>query len=132
MKSIKNIIKSFALESNLSESMILRIDIILDLFDEILLETDKDLYYKIISSLNKIFSDHIKNDMEIRDFDIYFGKYNNEEIWHFEFRGLGEIINNSEIIPNYIDDLIELWKRAIKLYNRDYDKIIKNIKDKCI
>ena len=80
MKSIKNIIKSFALESNLSESMILRIDIILDLFDEILLETDKDLYYKIISSLNKIFSDHIKNDMEIRDFDIYFGKYNNEEI----------------------------------------------------
>lgn len=59
-------------------------------------------------------------------------KYNYEEIWHFEFRGLGEIINNSEIIPKYIYDLIELWKRAIKLYNTDYDKIIKNIKEKCI
>ena len=80
MKSIKNIIKDFALESNLSESMISRIDIILDLFDDILLESDKDLHCKIASSLNKIFSDHIKNDVEIRNFDIYFGKYDNEEI----------------------------------------------------
>lgn len=80
MKSIKNIIKDFALESNLSESMISRIDIILDLFDDILLESDKDLHCKIASSLNKIFSDHSKNDVEIRNFDIYFGKYDNEEI----------------------------------------------------
>ena len=58
--SINHIIKSFAIKSNLSESMISRIDLILDLFDEILLSSNKKLYNNLVKSLQKIFSDHKK------------------------------------------------------------------------
>lgn len=80
MNSINQTIKSFAINSNLSESMILRIDLILTLFDEILIASDYKMYSKILSSLDKIFSHHLKDASLIKDFDYYFKNYNDNEI----------------------------------------------------
>ena len=80
MNSINQIIKSFAINSNLSESIILRIDLILTLFDEILIASDYKMYSKILSSLDKIFSHHLKDASLIKDFDYYFKNYNDNEI----------------------------------------------------
>ena len=66
MDFINKTIKSFAIKSNLSNSMISRIDIISELFDEILIISNKKLYDKIVDSLTKIFSDHSKNDSQIK------------------------------------------------------------------
>ena len=84
MNSINQTIKSFAINSNLSESMILRIDLILTLFDEILIASDYKMYSKILSSLDKIFSHHLKDASLIKDFDYYFKNYNDNEIKKFK------------------------------------------------
>ena len=60
--------------------MISRIDVISELFDEILIISNKKLYNKIVNSLTKIFLDHSKNDSQIKDFDYYYGNYNDEDI----------------------------------------------------
>ena len=80
MNSINHIIKTFAIKTNLSDSMVLRIDLILTLFDEILISSNEKQYKKILCSLNKIFNDHEKNENKIKDFDYYFDDYNDSEI----------------------------------------------------
>ncbi len=80
MDSINQIIKTFAIKSKLSDSMLLRIDLILSLFDEILTSSDKKQYKKILNSLRKIFTDHRENESKINDFENYFQNYNDDEI----------------------------------------------------
>ena len=53
MNFINKSIKSFALKSNLSDTMVARIDLISQLFDEILIISNKKLYKKIANSLSK-------------------------------------------------------------------------------
>jgi hypothetical protein len=54
-------------------------------------------------------------------------KYNNEEVWHFEFRGLGEIVGNVEIFKKYIYDLISFWNDSVLIYKKDYKNIMEKI-----
>ena len=60
--------------------MISRIDLILDLFDEILLSSNKKFYNNLVKSLKKIFSDHKKNNNQINDFDYYFCNYSDNDV----------------------------------------------------
>ena len=60
--------------------MISRIDLILDLFDEILLSSNKKFYNNLVKSLEKIFSDHRKNNNQINDFDYYFDNYTDNDV----------------------------------------------------
>ena len=69
MNFINKSIKSFALKSNLSDTMVARIDVISQLFDEILIISNKKLYKKIAISLRKIFSHHSKINNQIEDFN---------------------------------------------------------------
>ena len=80
MNSINKLIKSFAISSNLSDSMVARIDLITQLFDETLIISNKKVYLKIINALSKIFSHHLKKDIQIKDFNYYFDDCNNRDI----------------------------------------------------
>ena len=80
MDSINQIIKSFATKSSLSSSMVSKISFILDLFDEILNDLSPELHLKIVQCLHKIYSDHSKNDSNIKDFEYYFERYDNQNI----------------------------------------------------
>ena len=80
MNFINKTIKSFAIKSNLSDSMVERIDLISQLFDEILFISNKKLYNKIANLLSDIFSHHSKKNNQIEDFNYYFGDCNDHDI----------------------------------------------------
>jgi len=54
-------------------------------------------------------------------------KYKLKDFWHFEFRGMGEIINREEILKDYIKDIIHFWENTIIFYNTQYQNIIEKI-----
>ena len=72
------------IKSNLSESMVERIDLISQLFDEILFISNKKLYNKIANLLSEIFSHHSKKNNQIEDFNYYFGELEFDGVFNLE------------------------------------------------
>ena len=104
MNSINHIIKTFAINANISESMILRIHLILSLFNEILIVTDKKIYTKILSSLDKIFSQHLEDPSKIKNFDYYFKNCNDND----SLLSRNRVIENLITFRNPNKDLLNL------------------------
>lgn len=55
-------------------------------------------------------------------------RYKLTDFWHFEFRGMGEIINREKILKDYIKEIIIFWENTIILYNTQYQNIIDKMK----